>query len=63
LPLGRGRFSQQMVRTFSLEKLKGHYAKSCHQLLCLVNANFEMSVKPRCRQPRVTFWRFGGGCP
>src|SRR5206468_11827187 len=63
LPLGRGRFSQQMVRTFSLEKLKGHCAESCHQLLCLVNANFAMSAKPRCRQSRVTFCRFGGICP
>src|ERR1700756_2774630 len=42
LAIGRGRFSQQMVRTFGLEKLKRHYAKSCHQLLCLVNANFAM---------------------
>jgi hypothetical protein len=33
-----------MVRTFGLEKLKGHCAKSCHQLLCLVNANFAMPV-------------------
>jgi hypothetical protein len=44
LPLRRGRFSQQMVWTFGLEKLKGHCAKSRHQLLCLVNANFAMPV-------------------
>ena len=42
LPLRRGRFSDQMVGTLRSEQLKGHCAKSRHQRLRLVNANFAM---------------------
>jgi len=44
LPLRRSRFSDQMVGTLRSEQLKGHRARSCHQLLCLVNANFATPV-------------------
>jgi hypothetical protein len=33
-----------MVGTLRSEQLKGHRARSCHQLLCLVNANFAAPV-------------------
>ena len=37
LPVRRGRFGDQMIRTFSSEQLKCHRARSSHQAVRMVN--------------------------
>jgi hypothetical protein len=44
LPLGRGGFGHQMIRTLGFEKLRAHRSRSSHQSVRLVNPKLWTSI-------------------